>query len=97
MFLKRCKSKITEEEVKSISMAASGFVGADIASAVRDAYIRAMRRVEVGEQPEVWKEDLEQAVLDAKPSSIKDIVAEVPKVKWEDIGGNEKVKQQLKE
>ena len=75
----------------------SGFVGADIAAIVRDAFIRSLRRAQRSTATEeekkgedasakfvagvITKTDLENAILDAKPSSIKDIVAEVPKVR----------------
>ena len=74
-------------------------MGADIASVIRDSFIKAMRRVEIDtfEMPVVVKNDLEQAIIDAKPSGIKDLIAKVPKVYWEDIGGNEMVKKQLQE
>lgn len=99
MHLEKCECVVTEEQIHSFSLASSGFVGSDIASAIRDAYIRAMRRIDTKtfSIPKITKEDLEVAILDAKPSSIKDIIATVPKVYWEDIGGNESIKTQLKE
>jgi SpoVK/Ycf46/Vps4 family AAA+-type ATPase len=41
------------------------------------------------------KQDLEESILKAKPSSIKDLIATVPKVLWSEIGGYENVKLQL--
>ena len=35
---------------------------------------------------------LEQAVLEAKPLSISDLLVEVPKTLWSEIGGNETIK-----
>lgn len=99
LHLEKCKCDVTDDELKSLSLASSGFVGSDISSAIRDSYIRAMRRIDLTtfEVPNITKEDLEGAILDLKPSSIKDLIASVPRVNWEDIGGNEKIKQQLKE
>lgn len=99
MNLSKCLTEVTEEELKSFAIASSGFVGADIASAIRDAFIKAMRKVDPTkfEMPSIQKDDLEQAIIDAKPSSIKELIAKVPKVYWDDIGGNDSIKQQLKE
>ena len=99
LHLNKCKCLISDEELHSLSIASSGFVGSDIASAIRDSYIRSMRKIDSLElmTPSISKEDLENAILDAKPSSIKDIIASVPKVRWDDIGGNESIKKQLKE
>jgi len=36
---------------------------------------------------------LEEAVFEVKPSNLKDLVIEIPKTLWEDIGGNDDVKQ----
>lgn len=38
------------------------------------------------------KTHLEQAVIAAKPLSIQDLLVEVPKTLWSEIGGNEHVK-----
>jgi len=40
----------------------------------------------------VTKHMLEEAILEAKPLSIADLLVEVPKTLWSEIGGNESVK-----
>lgn len=94
LHLAKCQCELSDEEVRSFAIASSGFVGSDIASAIRDAYIRSMRRIDskTFSIPKISKEDLEYAIIDAKPSSIKDLIAKVPKVFWEDIGGNDNIK-----
>lgn len=44
----------------------------------------------------ISKKNLEEAILAAKPLSIQDLLVEVPKVKWEEIGGNESIIFQVK-
>jgi len=39
---------------------------------------------------------LEQAIIEAKPLSIADLLVEVPKVHWDEIGGNEDIKFQVR-
>ncbi len=88
-----------------------GYVGADLMALCKEAAMNALRRVlpeikwkEGGELPKdvlekliVKKEDFENALKVVEPSAMREVLVEVPKVKWEDIGGLEEVKQQLKE
>ncbi|KAF9271884.1 spermatogenesis associated protein 5, partial [Linnemannia elongata] len=45
----------------------------------------------------VSAEDMRLAMTDVKPSAMREIMIEVPKVLWSDIGGQEEIKQKLKE
>ncbi|XP_056171217.1 calmodulin-interacting protein 111 isoform X2 [Syzygium oleosum] len=42
-------------------------------------------------------EDFEKARMKVRPSAMREVILEVPKVKWEDIGGQGEVKTQLME
>lgn len=46
---------------------------------------------------QVTEEDFNKARQVVGPSALRDISAEVPNVRWEDIGGMESVKMRLKE
>jgi transitional endoplasmic reticulum ATPase len=88
-----------------------GYVGADIMALCKEAAMSALRRVlpeikwkteeelpkEVIEKLVVKKEDFENALKVVEPSAMREVLVEVPKVKWEDVGDLEEVKQQLKE
>jgi transitional endoplasmic reticulum ATPase len=88
-----------------------GYVGADIAALVKEAAMSALRRVlpeikwreeeelprEVMEKLVVKADDFENALRVVEPSAMREVLVEVPKVKWEDVGGLEAVKQKLKE
>src|SRR5439155_14715327 len=88
-----------------------GFVGADLWSLAKEAAMSALRRVlpdikwkteeelpkEVMEKLIVTKEDFENALKMVEPSAMREVLVEIPKVKWSDIGGLERVKQSLKE
>jgi transitional endoplasmic reticulum ATPase len=77
----------------------------------KEAALSALRRVlpeikwktqeelpkEVIEKLVVKKEDFENALRVVEPSAMREVLVEIPKVKWEDIGGLEEVKQQLRE
>ncbi|MEM5855426.1 MAG: CDC48 family AAA ATPase [Candidatus Aenigmatarchaeota archaeon] len=88
-----------------------GYVGADIMALCKEAAMSALRRVlpeikwkeetelpkEVIEKLVVKREDFENALKVVEPSAMREVLVEIPKVKWEDIGDLEEVKQQLKE
>jgi len=87
-----------------------GFVGADIAALTREAAMNALRRflpqidlekevipAEVLEKIKVTREDFANVLRTIQPSALREVVLEVPNVKWEDIGGLEAVKQELRE
>lgn len=75
-----------------------GFVGADLAALCREAGEKAILRAEKnGCEPEISWQDLTLALPSVSPSALKDIIIEVPKVHWTDIGGYEAVKTQIKQ
>lgn len=87
-----------------------GFVGADLAALCREAAMNALRRVlpeinleektippEILEKLVVTKEDFDNALKVVEPSAMREVLVEVPNVRWEDIGGLEKIKQELRE
>jgi len=89
-----------------------GYVGADIAGLAKEAGMHALRRVipdisslkeedpipkEVLEKLKVTKDDFDYALRMVQPSAMREVLVEIPKIKWEDVGGLEEVKQALKE
>jgi len=87
-----------------------GFTGADLAALCREAAMRALRRflpqinleketipTELLEKLKVTREDFMDALKDIQPSALREVIVEVPEVHWDDIGGLEDVKRQLRE
>ena len=86
-----------------------GFVGADLAALARESAMNALRRylpeidldkpipAEILEKMAVREEDFREALKAIEPSSLREVTAEIPNVKWEDIGGLENVKSELRE
>jgi len=87
-----------------------GFSGADIAALCREAAIKALRRflprvdmeqevvhAEVLKDLKVTQGDFEGALREVEPSALREVIIEVPDVRWSDIGGLENAKQELKE
>ncbi len=86
-----------------------GYVGADLAALARESAMSALRRylpeidlekpipTEILEKMEVTMDDFKNAHRGIEPSAMREFLIEVPKVNWEDIGGLDVVKQQLRE
>jgi transitional endoplasmic reticulum ATPase len=87
-----------------------GFVGADLAALCKEAAMKTLRRIlpdidldkeeipkEVLDKIEVTMEDFKEALKEVEPSALREVLVEVPNVRWDDIGGLEEVKQELKE
>lgn len=87
-----------------------GFVGADLENLCREAAMKSLRRTvpdfEMGDslaeidniKPLIVKmDDFLEAVKEVDPSAIKEIMIEVPKVNWDDVGGLENIKEKLAE
>jgi len=87
-----------------------GFVGADLQMLCKEAAIHALRRVlpeidleqevipaEILNKIVVTQDDFMNALLEVEPSAMREVMIETPEVTWDDIGGLEEAKQQLRE
>jgi transitional endoplasmic reticulum ATPase len=86
-----------------------GFVGADLAALAREAAMKSLRRylpeidlekpipTEILEKMEVTGDDFKEAFKEIEPSSLREVLIEIPKVTWSDVGGLDKAKRSLKE
>lgn len=97
-------------ELDKMARITHGFVGADIATLVKEAAMSALRKIlpkinweeetvppEVLAEIEVKQDDFENALAMVEPSAMREVFIESPDVKWEEIGGLEDAIQQLKE
>ena len=87
-----------------------GFVGADLAALAREGAIRALRRYlpnidldadeipqEVLDAMQVFSADFRDALRDVGPSAMREVLLEVPHVRWEDVGGLSAEKEEVRE
>jgi len=88
-----------------------GFVGADINSLAKEAAMNVLRKnihkfnlEEDSEIPQevlnvlkVCGDDFNEALKTVRPSAMREVLVETPNIKWDDIGGIENVKRDLKE
>jgi transitional endoplasmic reticulum ATPase len=97
-------------DLKKLADVTHGFVGADLEALAKEAAIRALRRilpeinleaenipVEVLNKIIVKMSDFQEALKEVEPSAMREVLVEVPDIKWGDIGGLEGVKEELRE
>jgi len=101
---------LEDVDLKKLADVTHGFVGADLEALAKEAAIRALRRilpeinleaenipVEVLNKIIVRMSDFQEALKEVEPSAMREVLVEVPDIKWDDIGGLEGVKEELRE
>lgn len=97
-------------DLEQIASETHGYVGSDIASLCSEAAMQQIREkmdlidldedtidAEVLDSLGVTMENFRFALGASNPSALRETVVEIPNVKWEDIGGLEKIKDELRE
>jgi len=87
-----------------------GFVGADVESRTKEAAMKALRRylpeIDLDEEEVppslidrmiVKRDDFAGALTEVEPSAMREVLVELPKVSWEDVGGLASAKQEVQE
>ncbi|MEA3198621.1 MAG: transitional endoplasmic reticulum ATPase [Thermoplasmata archaeon] len=86
-----------------------GFVGADLAALAKEGAMKALRRylpdidldkpipTEVLEKMHIKMDDFKDALREIEPSALREVLIEIPRTTWEDVGGLGELKQQLRE
>lgn len=84
-----------------------GFVGADLQALCKEAAMKSLRRYlpninldeeipkKILESMEVINKDFEDALKEIEPSAMREILIEIPKARWSDVGGLDNVKQDI--
>ncbi len=97
-------------DLEKLAEITHGYVGADLAALAKEAAMRALRRVlpeidlevesipaEVLNKLVVTWDDFMAAYREMQPSALREVLIETPNVHWDDIGGLDNVKQELRE
>jgi transitional endoplasmic reticulum ATPase len=97
-------------DLKKLADVTHGFVGADLESLAKEAAIRALRRIlpEINLEAQsipgdilnkiiVRMGDFQDALKEVEPSAMREVLVEIPDVSWDQVGGLEDVKEELRE
>ncbi|MBN1274831.1 CDC48 family AAA ATPase [Candidatus Woesearchaeota archaeon] len=96
------------EEFASVT---HGFVGADLSSLAKEAAMTVLRRMlpkldlkddepipsEMLEKLLITKDDFKESLKTVRPSALREVLLETPNISWDDVGGLDDVKQEIKE
>ncbi|MGY5148338.1 MAG: CDC48 family AAA ATPase [Candidatus Nitrosopumilus sp. bin_7KS] len=97
-------------DLKQISKTTHGFVGADLEVLSKEAAMKALRRIlpeidydeekissEILEKIQITSDDFREALKEVSPSALREVQIQVPNVSWDDVGGLDELKEELKE
>jgi transitional endoplasmic reticulum ATPase len=97
-------------DLKKISKTTHGFVGADLEVLSKEAAMRSLRRIlpeidldeekistEILQKIQVTSEDFWDALKEVRPSALREVQVQIPNVSWDDVGGLEELKEELRE
>jgi transitional endoplasmic reticulum ATPase len=102
---------LTEEvNLEGIAARTHGFVGADLEALAKEAAMGALRRIlpeinleeesipaELLDRINVTMDDFEESLREVPPSTMREVLVESPNIHWEDVGGLDDAKQELRE
>ena len=96
--------------LKQISKITHGFVGADLEVLSKEAAMRALRKIlpeidldeekissEILQKIKIKDKDFRDALKEVRPSALREVQVQIPNIKWDDVGGLEELKEELKE
>ncbi|MDD4244825.1 MAG: CDC48 family AAA ATPase [Candidatus Methanomethylophilaceae archaeon] len=96
-------------DIEALAGMTQGFVGADIASLAREAAMKCLSRNltefdldkpipdSVLDKMKVTMKDFTDALADVEPSGMREVLVDIPKIRWSDVGGLENVKREIRE
>ena len=96
--------------LKQISKTTHGFVGADLEILSKEAAMRSLRRIlpeidleedkissEILQKIEITNDDFKEALKEVRPSALREVQVQIPDVNWDDVGGLDELKDELRE
>ena len=97
-------------DLKQISKTTHGFVGADLEVLAKEAAMKSLRRIlpeidydeekissEILEKIQITSDDFRDALKEVSPSALREVQVQAPNVSWDDVGGLDELKDELKE
>jgi len=109
--MEEASQKGVTKDLNILAERTHGFVGADMSALVKEAAMNVLRRLlpeiklrdknpipkEVLDKLVVTPIDFEEALRLVRPSALREVLIEKPNTTWEQIGGLESIKEEIKE
>jgi len=100
-------NKVNLDQIAKVT---HGFVGADLEILAKEAGMRSLRRIlpeldlevekipsEVLQKIIITDEDFKDALKEVRPSALREVLVQIPDITWDDVGGLESLKEELRE
>ena len=97
-------------DLKHIAKVTHGFVGADLEMLSKEAAMRSLRRIlpeinlseekvstEILQKIKIINDDFRDALKEIRPSALREVQVQIPNVNWNDVGGLDELKEELRE
>lgn len=97
-------------DLKQFARITHGFVGADLESLAKEAAMRSLRRIlpdidlqqekissEILQKINITEDDFKEALKEVRPSALREVLVQIPNVTWDDVGGLDSLKEELRE
>ncbi len=93
-----------------IAKVTHGFVGADLEILAKEAAMRSIRKIlpkldleeekipsEILRKIVITDDDFKEALKEVRPSALREVLVQVPDVAWDDVGGLDSLKEEVRE
>ena len=97
-------------DLKQIAKVTHGFVGADLEILSKEAAMRSLRKIlpeinlseekvstEILQKIKITNDDFRDALKEVRPSALREVQVQIPNVNWDDVGGLDELKEELRE
>ena len=91
--IKDFNHNLQQIDINNLSDKTHGFVPGDFIKLFKEAFLKA----ELSQKNIITKELIDNCLGDIKPINLKDIIIDVPRVKWEEIGGNKEIINKIRQ
>ena len=89
-------NNLSQTDIENLSDKSHGFVPGDLIKLFKESYIYTSINKN-NKNNLITKNILESCLLEIKPINLQNIIIDIPKVKWEEIGGNKKIISQIRQ
>ena len=95
--IKDFKNNLQKADIENLADKSHGFVPGDFVKLFKEAYLQAELFTKSENEKTINKEIIDNCLGDIKPINLKDIIIDIPKVKWEEIGGNKEIINKIRQ
>ena len=91
------RHSLSKEEMTFLSNETHGYVGGDLSALCKEAGANFIKSIKTCDSNKISIKNFKAAMCQIRPSALKAMTVDIPKVFWKDVGGQDSVKQKLKE